>query len=134
MIEDNCLVNLETGKAWRDEIRNRVINAGYAMLYIPNHPNANKKGYVRENRFIMTEKIGRYLLPSEDVHHKDRNTLNNDPDNLELLIKAEHNKLHGQEWAMKAWKTAIHIRERPKNPNMARKRKKTIIITTRRTK
>ena len=35
-------------------------------------------------RIVMEEKLGRKLLPDEQVHHKDKNPLNNDPDNLEI--------------------------------------------------
>lgn len=31
-----------------------------------------------------------------DVHHKDRNTDNNDPRNLRLLTRKEHQDLHGR--------------------------------------
>ena len=38
--------------------------------------------------------IGRKLLPGEVVHHKDRNKLNNDPSNLDVMTASEHAKLH----------------------------------------
>ncbi len=38
-----------------------------------------------DHRIIMEKHIGRELLSSEVVHHKDRNPLNNSIDNLELL-------------------------------------------------
>jgi hypothetical protein len=40
----------------------------------------------RIHRHVMAEKLGRELLPSEKVYHKDGDHLNNDPDNL-ILIK-----------------------------------------------
>ena len=45
---------------------------GYIWLYKPDHPFANKcdpKGYILEHRFIMEQKIGRYLKRGEVVHH-----------------------------------------------------------------
>jgi hypothetical protein len=36
-------------------------------------------------RIIMENKIGRPLTAEEEVHHKDENPLNNDPDNLVLF-------------------------------------------------
>jgi hypothetical protein len=37
-----------------------------------------------EHRIVAEEKIGRKLLPGEQVHHIDQNKGNNDPDNLEV--------------------------------------------------
>ena len=42
---------------------------GYILIYAPDHPYAQSKGYVREHRLIIEEKIGRYLLPNEEPHH-----------------------------------------------------------------
>lgn len=49
---------------------------------------------VREHRAIMERLIGRSLLPGEVVHHKDGNKLNNSPDNLMLMKKSDHSKIH----------------------------------------
>jgi hypothetical protein len=61
----------------------------YRVVYAPDHPHAKKVhksgGYVHEHRLIMEGILGRYLTPGEIVHHKDGNTLNNDPENLELF-------------------------------------------------
>jgi len=38
--------------------------------------------------------LGRRIRNGEVVHHKDRNKLNNDLANLELMTRAEHNSLH----------------------------------------
>jgi hypothetical protein len=42
----------------------------------------------------MAEKLGRKLLRTEHVHHKDHNNL---PENLEILDPSEHLKLHHRE-------------------------------------
>jgi len=47
-----------------------------------------------EHRRVMEEKLGRKLLSSEIVHHKDENKRNNHPDNLELMTRAEHIRHH----------------------------------------
>ena len=36
----------------------------------------------------------KYLSPDYDVHHKDMNKQNNDPNNLLILTTSEHIKLH----------------------------------------
>lgn len=45
-------------------------------------------------RVLMEAILGRPLLPTEDVHHKDENPRNNNPDNLEVIDHREHEKQH----------------------------------------
>jgi len=52
---------------------------------------ARKDGYVMEHRIVMARLVGRPLLRTECVHHKDHNTRNNAPENLELF---ENNGAH----------------------------------------
>ena len=74
---------------WKDG--STIDKDGYRLLFVPNHPFANSSGYVREHRLVMEKVLGRYLTPFEVVHHKDKNKLNNSPDNLELFSKnSEH--------------------------------------------
>jgi deoxyuridine 5'-triphosphate nucleotidohydrolase len=75
----------------------RVSVHGYRLIYKPDHPNANYNGYIREHRFIVSENIGRPLRDDEHVHHKDGNKLNNHIDNLEIVTKSEHTRLHNLE-------------------------------------
>jgi hypothetical protein len=42
----------------------------------------------------MENKLGRYLLYNEDVHHKNEDKTDNSPDNLEVLTKADHARKH----------------------------------------
>ena len=51
--------------------------------------NANKGKYTYEHRIVMSEHIGRSLLPSESVHHKNGNRADNRIKNLELWSKAQ---------------------------------------------
>lgn len=46
-----------------------------------------------EHRYIMEQYLGRKLKPEEHVHHKDRNTHNNDISNLEVLDRATHGRI-----------------------------------------
>ena len=72
--------------------------SGYRMLYRPNHPFCDNKGYVREQRLVMEEHLGRYLLPTEQVHHKNKNKQDNRIENLELMSNASvHTKRHMEE-------------------------------------
>lgn len=73
----------------------RVCYYGYKEAYYPEHPNSRVNGYVGYHRLVMENMIGRYLTAEEEVHHKDKNPLNNRPCNLKLCANtAEHNKEH----------------------------------------
>ena len=45
-------------------------------------------------KYIMEKHLNRKLLPNEDVHHIDGNTLNNDISNLEVKLKGPHQREH----------------------------------------
>jgi hypothetical protein len=70
--------------------RARYENDGYVFIYCPEHPYADIHGYVREHRLIVEKRIGRYLLPSEQVHHCDGITNHNVDSNLLHVSAADH--------------------------------------------
>ena len=62
------------------------------------------RGFVREHILLVCEKFGWTQLPKGyEVHHIDMNKLNNDINNLAVLTKSEHAKVHNQ---YKEWKDA----------------------------
>lgn len=72
--------------------RRKVNQDGYAMVFLPGHPNAHATGWVLEHRVVMAEMIGRPLLPEETPHHLVggfEGRFNNDPSNLELWVTSQ---------------------------------------------
>ena len=60
------------------------------------NPMANSNGVILEHRFIMSKKIGRFLEKDEIVHHINGDRTDNSPENLRLMNRKDHNKLHGE--------------------------------------
>lgn len=76
------------------KIQKEIHKGNYMYALVPEHPNATKNGYVLLHRVVMENHLGRLLLPEEVVHHIDENKFNNSIENLRILSKVEHAKLH----------------------------------------
>lgn len=57
---------------------------GYVLVLMHEHPHCHVNGYILEHRVIMESMLGRYLLPTESVHHKNEVKGDNRPENLQL--------------------------------------------------
>jgi hypothetical protein len=67
---------------------------GYVLAYAPEHPNAHKDGYIMMHTVVVEQNIGRYLKDGEVVHHINHIRSDNDINNLLLMDKREHAKMH----------------------------------------
>jgi hypothetical protein len=63
-------------------------------LYSEVKTSNDKDGWKLESHIIAEKKYGRKLRVDEVVHHIDRDRLNNVPDNLVIMTKNEHRRLH----------------------------------------
>lgn len=80
--------------------RYRSKDHGYYIIYKPHYPYSNpRNGYVREHRYIMyiylsilNNKVT--YIEGFDVHHKNGNIKDNRIQNLELIIRSDHSKIH----------------------------------------
>lgn len=71
----------------------RIKRRGYVLIWMPDHPSiagrGTKRKYVPEHRLVMEKVLGRYLLPHEEVHHKNGVRDDNEPSNLELWVTSQ---------------------------------------------
>lgn len=81
----------ESHPSWLPVGSKRLHNSGRGLIYVVVKTAA---GWEYEHRVVMAQKLGRMLTSDEDVHHRDENTQNNSPDNLEVLHHTEHRILH----------------------------------------
>jgi hypothetical protein len=65
---------------------------GYVWIYKPNLGYFHNQ--VKLHRYLMERKIGRRLKPTEIVHHLNFDKLDNRIENLIIVSRKEHNKIH----------------------------------------
>ena len=70
---------------------------GYRYLLRPTHPYCNSQKSVAEHRLVVERALGRYLKPSEIVHHINHNKTDNRIENLQIHTKHSHSTLHASD-------------------------------------
>ncbi len=83
---------MEQHGRWKGGI---IKSRGYVFIRRTDHPNVNKRGYIKRATLVLEKKLGRFLLPREEAHHIDEDKQNDDPDNLECKTHAAHARYHG---------------------------------------
>jgi len=67
---------------------------GYILVYVPDHPRADRSGYVKRCELHYEAYTGLRLKYGQFLHHVDGNRENDDPRNLVVMTRSEHAKLH----------------------------------------
>jgi biotin operon repressor len=66
-------------------------SGGYVLIFKPDHPAADRDGYVKEHRLVAERELGRLLMASEVVHHVNEKR---DDNRLENLMVFPDNGTH----------------------------------------
>lgn len=72
----------------------RYKSDGRTFIRFESHPYANCKGYILESRLVMEKFIGRYLLPTEHIHHINQQKDDNRIENMQIISNSEHTSIH----------------------------------------
>lgn len=91
-----------------------VASNGYVLVRVGvDHHLADVRGYAYEHRLVAEQVIGRRLARGEVVHHRDHDTTNNAPDNLQVLTRRQHHAEHVDDltrWVLEIVGHAPHSR------------------------
>lgn len=68
-----------------------MAKAKYKMLKIDGRD-------IKRSRYVIEQHLGRKLTEDEAVHHKNKNILDDRIENLQLMTRSEHQRLHINEW------------------------------------
>lgn len=93
-----------------------VTGKGYVFVYLPGHPLARNGNYVAEHRLVAAEANGIDLDASDEVHHINGVKSDNRPENLQVVKRGPHQRLHAnisrELWALRREVEVLRARER----------------------
>lgn len=69
-------------------------SCGYKMVLKPNHPKADKKGYVLEHILVWEQGTGVSIPPNCCIHHINGNKADNRIENLCMMQRTAHTVMH----------------------------------------
>jgi hypothetical protein len=85
-------------------IRRKLGDDGYVWRWVKEHPRLKRRHHWMHEHIIATEeKLGRRLRPGEYVHHKNGDKWDNSPDNLQIVSKSQHVKIHEKKRIISGW-------------------------------
>jgi hypothetical protein len=75
--------------------------SGYLWIWKPKHHRAGKSGYVLNSVLVAEKSISRKLADDELVHHINCVKSDDRPENLKVIKKSDHMKIHKSRLGMK---------------------------------
>jgi hypothetical protein len=79
-------IELHSLKVFRKRGTGSINDGGYKVVIAHGHPNSWGAGVILEHMLVMSEMLGRPLLPGENIHHKNGVHDDNRKSNLELWV------------------------------------------------
>lgn len=82
-----CARTFRRGKPNSKKTPGYWLENGYKIIQVNGAP-------IKQHRYIMQKHLKRPLLPSECVHHKNHDKADNRIENLDIIPRGEHSRLH----------------------------------------
>lgn len=79
-----------------NRVTERVTSKGYKQIYVPDHPRADKRGFVMEHIVVFEDATGVMVPLNCCVHHLNEDKQDNRPENLCMMENGAHTAFHHQ--------------------------------------